>query len=65
VIQRVVMRVDETGTEAAAATAIPTDRSYRQPPSFVADAPFLAVVLSKSGMPVVAALVTDPSRSTA
>jgi serpin B len=63
VLQRVVIRVDEKGTEAAAATVVTTERNLKMLPRFVADTPFLAVVLSKTASPVVVALVTDPSRS--
>ena len=62
VFHRAMMRVDESGTEAAAATAILASRSIRSSaPRFRAESPFLAVVRPRAPGPgVVAALVMDP-----
>lgn len=59
--QRTVLRVDEAGTEAAAATAIFGDRGLIERPRFVADRPFIFLVIHKNtGLHVVSALVNDP-----
>jgi serine protease inhibitor len=59
--QRVVLKLDETGTQAAAATGVLGDRSLSRPPSFSADRPFLAMIVHKAtGLHVVTALVNEP-----
>lgn len=62
--QKTVLKVDERGTEAAAATAIVAQRGILVRPVFAADAPFLAVVLHvPTGLHIVSALINLP-RST-
>jgi len=59
--QHAVMRVDETGTEAAAATGVVGSRSLTDRVRFEADRPFVFLVTHKpSGLVVVAALVNEP-----
>ncbi|MBR0645989.1 serpin family protein [Plastoroseomonas hellenica] len=59
--QKAVLKVDERGTEAAAATAIIAQRGISTRPVFHADAPFLAVVLHvPSGLHIVSALINLP-----
>lgn len=59
--QKAVLKVDERGTEAAAATAIVAQRGISMRPVFAADAPFLAVVLHvPTGLHIVAGLINLP-----
>ena len=65
IIQKVVIAVDEKGTEAAAATAI-TSRSLADKPelSFVADKPFLFALRDEaSGQTLIAGYVGDASKA--
>ncbi|MDQ0395641.1 serpin family protein [Labrys monachus] len=66
IVQKVVIAVDEKGTEAAAATAITTTRSIAGPPplAFVADKPFLfALHDAASGQTLIEGYVGDPSKA--
>jgi serpin B len=67
VLQKTVIKVDEEGTEAAAATAVTTDRSFTA--DFVkmtVDKPFLfALRDQKSGLVLLAGYVGDPTGGTA
>lgn len=59
--QKAVLKVDERGTEAAAATAMIGSRGISTRPVFAADAPFLAVVLHvPTGLHIVSALINLP-----
>jgi serpin B len=59
--QRVVLKIDEAGTQAAAATGVLGDRSLARPVQFTADRPFLVFVVHKAtGLHVVTALVNEP-----
>lgn len=59
--QKAVLKVDERGTEAAAATAIIAQRGISTRPVFAADAPFLAVVLHvPTGLHIVSGLINLP-----
>ncbi len=59
--QRVVLKLDEAGTEAAAATAVLGDRAMVERARFAADRPFLAFVVHRpTGLHVVTALVNQP-----
>lgn len=59
--QHAVLRVDEAGTEAAAATGVVGSRSLADRVRFEADRPFVFLVTHKpSGLVVVAALVNEP-----
>jgi serpin B len=64
VVQRVVLDVSESGTEAAAVTAVIGTRSLEAParPQFSADRPFLVVLEdTATGLQLFIGLVTDPS----
>lgn len=59
--QRVVLKLDEAGTQAAAATGAVGNRSLAKPAQFTADRPFLAFVVHReTGLHVVSALVDQP-----
>jgi len=59
--QRLALRLNEEGTEAAAATAVTASRAMVERVRFVADWPFLILVTHRpSGLQVIAALVDDP-----
>jgi serpin B len=61
VIHRAVLDVTEAGTEAAAATAITSDRSLAQTPVFSADRPFaFAIVHAPTRAVLFAGYVADP-----
>jgi serpin B len=64
VFHRAAIRVDESGTEAAAASAVVVGRSIRSVVTrFRAESPFLAAVRHRETQAVVvAALITDPSQ---
>jgi serpin B len=64
VFHRAAIRVDESGTEAAAASAVVVGRSVRSVVTrFRAESPFLAAVRHRETQAiVVAALITDPSQ---
>jgi len=63
-IQKTTIKVDETGTEASAATGIAISRTsinVRPPAEFHADRPFaLAIVHRPTGMPIFVGAVTAP-----
>jgi serpin B len=67
VVQKVVLKVDEKGTEAAAATAISafTSALLSAPPhALVLNRPYLLVIQdTKTGTPLFLARVADPNRS--
>ncbi|MFD2184770.1 serpin family protein [Rhodoplanes azumiensis] len=68
VIQKTVLRIDETGTEAAAATAVLTVRSAlrNQNPRVVFDKPFWFALRDRdTGVVLIAGYVGDPSRAVA
>ncbi|SFL16101.1 Serpin (serine protease inhibitor) [Falsiroseomonas stagni DSM 19981] len=59
--QRVALRLDESGTQAAAATAVLGDRAMVERARFVADRPFLLLVVHRpTGLHIVTALVNEP-----
>ena len=61
VTHRAVLEVTESGTKAAAATAITADRSLAAKPSFAADRPFaVAIVHRPTGAILFAGYVADP-----
>src|SRR5262245_51218262 len=61
VTHQAVLEVSESGTKAAAATTVTTDRSLQGPPVFSADRPFaIAIVHSPTGTILFAAYVADP-----
>ncbi len=62
--QRVLLRVNEEGTEAAAATAVLGDRSLRHRARLSADRSFLFFVVHRpTGLHLVSALVNEPGGS--
>lgn len=62
--QRVVLRVNEEGTEAAAATAVFGDRSLSDRARLSADRPFLFFVVHRpTGLHLVSAVVNEPGAS--
>lgn len=68
VIQKTVLRIDETGTEAAAATAVLTVRSAlrNQNPRVVFDKPFWFALRDRdTGVVLLTGYVGDPSRAVA
>lgn len=68
VIQKSVLKIDETGTEAAAATAVLTVRSAlrNQNPRIVFDKPFWFALRDRdTGVVLIAGYVGDPSRAVA
>ena len=61
VTHRAVLEVTESGTRAAAATAITSDRSMAAKPSFSADRPFaVAIVHRPTGAILFAGYIADP-----
>jgi serine protease inhibitor len=61
VTHRAVLEVSESGTKAAAATAITADRSLSAKPSFSADRPFaVAIVHRPTGAILFAGYIADP-----
>jgi serpin B len=61
VTHRAVLEVTESGTKAAAATAITSDRSMAAKPSFSADRPFaVAIVHRPTGAILFAGYIADP-----
>lgn len=61
VMHQAVLEVSESGTKAAAATTITTDRSLQVTPVFSADRPFaIAIVHKPTGAILFAAYVADP-----
>jgi serpin B len=61
VTHRAVLEVNESGTKAAAATAITADRSLAAKPSFSADRPFaVAIVHRPTGAILFAGYIADP-----
>jgi serine protease inhibitor len=61
VTHRAVLEVTESGTKAAAATAITSDRSLATKPSFAADRPFaVAIVHRPTGAILFAGYIADP-----
>jgi serpin B len=64
VIHRAVLDVTEAGTEAAAASAVTSDRSLAQPPLFSADRPFAFAIVHRPTRAVLfAGYVADPGDS--
>ncbi len=62
--QRVVLKLDEAGTEAAAATAALTSRAMVERARLDLDRPFLALVGHRpTGMLIAAALINDPGNA--
>jgi len=66
VLQKTIIKVDEEGTEAAAATAAATERSFTRNTVMTVDKPFLfALRDQKSGLVLLVGYVGDPTGSIA
>ncbi|MEM6313442.1 MAG: serpin family protein, partial [Planctomycetota bacterium] len=64
-LHEVFIRIDEKGTEAAAATALGMEVAsapMEPPPSFIVDRPFVYLIRSADGVILFAGKVSDPTQ---